>query len=127
MIHAPHYVEYMTQFSRGVTSSRLRLYPDEFLRMEMVIPPLDEQRTIADFLDTETARIDELSAKYELAEQLSTERWAARRDRPLAELRLFATRDRAAQASDGLPRLAAGPAEFRGATQPTGPVPLLRS
>ena len=75
VIRAPHYVEYMTRFSRGVTSSRLRLYPDEFLRMEMVIPPLDEQRTIADFLDTETARIDELSAKYELAEQLSTERW----------------------------------------------------
>ncbi|MCM8883199.1 MAG: restriction endonuclease subunit S [Candidatus Thiodiazotropha sp.] len=36
--------------STGIRSSRLRLYPDKFLRMRVACPPLDEQKTIARFL-----------------------------------------------------------------------------
>lgn len=36
--------------STGIRSSRLRLYPDKFLSMRVVCPPLDEQQTIAQFL-----------------------------------------------------------------------------
>ena len=36
--------------STGIRSSRLRLYPDKFLSMRVVCPPLDEQQTIARFL-----------------------------------------------------------------------------
>jgi type I restriction enzyme S subunit len=37
--------------SRGVTTSRLRLYPPDFLNIPFIQPPLDEQRLIARFLD----------------------------------------------------------------------------
>jgi type I restriction enzyme S subunit len=37
--------------SRGVTTSRLRLYPPDFLNIPVVQPPLDEQRLIVRFLD----------------------------------------------------------------------------
>lgn len=43
LIRTPAYITEMTRFSRGVTSSRLRLYPDEFLRLPMPVPPLDTQ------------------------------------------------------------------------------------
>ncbi|MEU2925434.1 restriction endonuclease subunit S [Streptomyces sp. NPDC007251] len=54
------YVMEMTRLSRGIWSSRLRLYPDVFLSMAIPVPPLEEQRAIADYLDRETARIDTL-------------------------------------------------------------------
>lgn len=37
--------------SRGITTSRLRLYPPDFLNIPFVQPPLDEQRLIVRFLD----------------------------------------------------------------------------
>ena len=46
LIRTPAYITEMTRFSRGVTSSRLRLYPDEFLRLSSPVPPLDTQKEI---------------------------------------------------------------------------------
>ena len=37
--------------STGIQSSRLRLYPDEFLRIRLLRPPLDEQCAIVGFVD----------------------------------------------------------------------------
>lgn len=37
--------------SRGITTSRLRLYPPDFMNIPFVQPPLDEQRLIVRFLD----------------------------------------------------------------------------
>lgn len=37
--------------SRGITTSRLRLYPPDFLNIPFVQPPFDEQRLIVRFLD----------------------------------------------------------------------------
>ncbi|MFJ8445694.1 restriction endonuclease subunit S [[Kitasatospora] papulosa] len=54
------YVMEMTRLSRGIWSSRLRIYPDVFLSMAIPVPPLEEQRAIADYLDRETSRIDTL-------------------------------------------------------------------
>ena len=48
LIRTPAYVAEMTRFSRGVWSSRLRLYPDEFLRLSAPVPPLDVQAEIAE-------------------------------------------------------------------------------
>ena len=59
------YVAEITRNSRGVWTSRLRLYPDAFLDMESFAPPLSEQREIADFLDRKTAAIDALIVKKE--------------------------------------------------------------
>lgn len=42
----PQYVCEMTRYSRGVWSSRLRLYPESFLGLQVPVPPLDEQEEI---------------------------------------------------------------------------------
>lgn len=49
--------------SKGIIESRLRLYPDAFLSMELELPDLETQKAIANFLDRETARIDQLIEK----------------------------------------------------------------
>lgn len=71
------YVLEMTRFSRGMWTSRLRIYPESFLRLGILVPPLDEQRRIADHLDEQTARIDVLIAKAERFIKVSKERRSA--------------------------------------------------
>lgn len=77
LVRSSPYVSEMTRNSRGVWSSRLRLYPDVFLRMPIVVPPLNEQRAIADALDDQTIHIDALIAESEDLIALSLERRAA--------------------------------------------------
>lgn len=50
---------YIGEFNRrstGIQASRLRLYPDDFLRIPMICPPLEEQRAIAAAIDSEISR-----------------------------------------------------------------------
>jgi type I restriction enzyme S subunit len=61
----PSYVCEITRHSKGIWSSRLRLYPDYFFEMYTPSPPIEEQRTIATYLDRETAKIDALIAEIE--------------------------------------------------------------
>ena len=49
---------------RGVTV--MHIYSSELKDLVIPLPPLNEQRAIASFLDRETARIDQLIAKHEL-------------------------------------------------------------
>ena len=51
--------------SRGVIDSRLRLYPEQFYTFPVVIPPLAEQKRIADYLDEKCGEIDALIALQE--------------------------------------------------------------
>ena len=62
--------------SKGIIESRLRLYPDAFLSMELELPDLSTQKTIADFLDRETARIDQLIEKKQRLLVVARERKA---------------------------------------------------
>lgn len=60
--------------SKGIIESRLRLYPDAFLSMEIELPDLPTQKVIADFLDRETTRIDQLiEKKQQLVEATEAE------------------------------------------------------
>ncbi|MCR8573605.1 restriction endonuclease subunit S [Streptomyces sp. Isolate_219] len=68
------YVMEMTRLSRGIWSSRLRLYPDVFLSMAIPVPPLEEQRAIANYLDRETARIDTLIEEQQRLIEMLRER-----------------------------------------------------
>jgi type I restriction enzyme S subunit len=63
--------------SSGVWESRLRLYPDAFLDMRLVVPPMDEQRAIVSRLAVETARWDSLIAEAQRAITLLQERRTA--------------------------------------------------
>lgn len=40
--------------STGITSSRMRLYPEEFLNIEFLCPPLEEQNALLDLIQVET-------------------------------------------------------------------------
>lgn len=57
---APFRCEY-TRCSTGIRPSRLRLYPDMFLRIRLIAPPPEEQSAIIDFVAGETARCDRAS------------------------------------------------------------------
>lgn len=65
------------RWSKGVWSSRLRLYPEEFLKIEFPLPPLAEQRAIAAFLNRECGKIATLTTEAERAIALLKERRAA--------------------------------------------------
>ena len=58
-------IDAYTIHSTGITLSRLRLYPDSFLSLYFIVPPITEQKEIADYLDTKCAEIDRLIAKKE--------------------------------------------------------------
>ena len=59
--------------SRGIIDSRLRLYPEQFYTFNTVVPPIEEQFRIANFLDKKCAEIDELIALQEqMIAQLTT-------------------------------------------------------
>lgn len=69
------YVAEITRHSRGIHSSRLRIYPNAFLNLRVPHPPLGVQRAIADFLDRETARVDTLiSEQHRLIDMLRERR-----------------------------------------------------
>jgi len=54
------YTGHFKSRSTGVIDSRLRLYPESFGNVPIIIPPVEQQSQIANFLDHETAKIDTL-------------------------------------------------------------------
>lgn len=67
----------MTRYSKGVWSSRLRLYPEGFFETWWPVPPLAEQREIVRHIATETAKIERLRAATEHSIALLKERCGA--------------------------------------------------
>lgn len=58
-------------FSKGIIDSRLRLYSPYFFDIEAIIPPKEEQQSIADFLDKKCGEIDEMvSLQEKIVEEL---------------------------------------------------------
>lgn len=76
-LRSPQAVEEMRRYSRGVTDFRLRLYWDEFKSISVVMAPGDEQKAIATFLESETAKFDTLTAEANRAIALLQERRSA--------------------------------------------------
>jgi type I restriction enzyme S subunit len=63
--------------SRGVTMSRLRLYPPDFLNIPFVQPPIDEQRLIVRFLNWHGGQVAQLvRAKKKLIALLNEQKQA---------------------------------------------------
>lgn len=62
LAHALNSVEYSTVISG---STRDKLTQGAMMAIQLLVPPLDEQRAIADYLDQETAQIDALVEKQE--------------------------------------------------------------
>lgn len=51
------------KYGRGIMAMRWRTYSDQFRAIRVVMPPLDEQKKIAEFLDKQCAEIDAVIAK----------------------------------------------------------------
>jgi type I restriction enzyme S subunit len=71
------FAEEATRYSKGVWSSRLRLYPEGFFEIALPVPPLDEQRAIVSYIASETAKLDALRVATEQTIGLLKERRAA--------------------------------------------------
>ncbi len=60
--------------SKGIIDSRLRLYPQYFKNFPLIVPPIEEQRSIATYLDKATAEIDRAIAQQQRMIDLLNER-----------------------------------------------------
>ena len=58
LLRTPLYAAEYQRRSTGVNSSRLRLYPEQFLRMPVPLPPSAEQAAIVRFLDWANGRLE---------------------------------------------------------------------
>lgn len=59
LYRTPHAITEMTRNSKGIVSSRLRLYPRDFFQIQTALPDEAEQTAIATYLDTKTAQLDQ--------------------------------------------------------------------
>lgn len=80
LLRSAEYVRLYQLYSKGIRVNQWDLDPSVHGSMPVLLPPVEEQRRIAEFLDRETAQIDELIAKQEqlistLAERLDS-RWS---------------------------------------------------
>lgn len=71
------FAQEVTRYSKGVWSSRLRLYPEGFFEVFLPVPPLTEQRAIVAHMTKETEKLDELRVATERTTDLLKERRAA--------------------------------------------------
>lgn len=99
LLRTPIYkAEYFCR-STGIRASRLRLYPEDFLRIPLLCPPREEQDAIVAFLDRKLEEIDRFIAnKRRLIELLEAERKSIRQravtrgldaNRPLEQSGIF--------------------------------------
>lgn len=61
LVRIPIFAQEVIRYSRGVWSSRLRLYPEEFFKVQMPVPPISEQKEIVKHVKSQTDKIDRLS------------------------------------------------------------------
>ena len=77
LVRLPAFAQEVTRFSKGVWSSRLRLYPEGFFAASIPVPPLSEQREIVAHIEDETRKLDKLCAAMDRTTVLLKERRAA--------------------------------------------------
>lgn len=71
------FAQEVTRYSKGVWSSRLRLYPEGFFQAYFPVPTLDEQYVIIDHIAKETAKLDAVRDLTKLSIDLLKKRRAA--------------------------------------------------
>jgi type I restriction enzyme S subunit len=71
------FAQEVTRYSKGVWSSRLRLYPEGFFEVSLPVPPQEEQQAIVEHIAQETAKLDAVRAATERTIALLKERRSA--------------------------------------------------
>lgn len=77
LVRLPVFAQEVTRYSKGVWSSRLRLYPEGFFEVYLPVPPQEEQRAVVAHITRETAKLDAVRAATERTIALLKERRAA--------------------------------------------------
>lgn len=77
LVRIPVFAQEVTRYSKGVWSSRLRLYPDGFFETFWPVPPLNEQEQIVARIAEERVKIDKLASATERSIALLKERRSA--------------------------------------------------
>ena len=77
LVRLPTFAQEVTRYSKGVWSSRLRLYPEGFFAVSLPVPPLSEQREIVAHIANETCKLDGLRDATKRTTVLLKERRAA--------------------------------------------------
>ena len=77
LVRLPVFAQEVTRYSKGVWSSRLRLYPEGFFEVLLPVPPLIEQREIIAHIARETGKLDKLCRAIERTTALLKERRSA--------------------------------------------------
>ncbi len=65
LLRTPQYIGEYNRRSKGINSSRLRLYSDSFFDIRLLLPPLKEQEAIVAHIKEKSAAIDAAIAKIE--------------------------------------------------------------
>lgn len=74
LLRNPIYIIQYLSRSKGIRVNQWDLDPDEFRKIELLLPSKDEQSKISEFLDFETAQIDTLIKKQQILIQLLKEK-----------------------------------------------------
>jgi type I restriction enzyme S subunit len=65
LVRMPVFAQEVTRYSKGVWSSRLRLYPEGFFEVFFPVPSIEEQRAIVAHIIKETTKVDVLHSATE--------------------------------------------------------------
>lgn len=77
LVRTPRFAEEITRYSKGVWSSRLRLYPEGLYEAWLPVPPKEEQQAIVTHIKQETEKIDAFAQATERTIALLQERRSA--------------------------------------------------
>ena len=77
IVRLPVFASEVTRYSKGVWSSRLRLYPEGFYEVYLPVPPLEEQRQIINHIKNELGKLNTLQTAAERTITLLKERRSA--------------------------------------------------
>jgi len=77
LVRLPIFAQEVTRHSKGVWSSRLRLYPEGFFEGFFPVPPLEEQHKIIEIIAFETSKLEKFRTATERTITLLKERRAA--------------------------------------------------
>jgi type I restriction enzyme S subunit len=77
LVRLPVFAQEVTRYSKGVWSSRLRLYPEGFFEVYLPVPPKEEQQAIVEHIAREAEKLDAVRIATERTIGLLKERRSA--------------------------------------------------
>lgn len=65
-LRTPHVKSLFETYSSGIAEHRRRLYPEDFLRLASVLPPIEDQNEIVEYIEQSLVKYDEAIANLKL-------------------------------------------------------------